>query len=175
MQASEKRLDAVCCEGRNTLTQRREEREKRENEERKEQEKVNIWLRFLSFFACPVSILKNIVHVKSYARPAPPGLEGGPAPHRWRALKGLQARCRRCSASVLRRGPRQGRCGDAEAARGEGGKRKLSRRRRRTRKLEGLKNSKPMPWWLRAVSVRFPPSDASIRLQKSMRLRWCTR
>ena len=79
MQASEKRLDAVCCEGRNTLTQRREEREKRENEERKEQEKVNIWLRFLSFFACPVSILKNIVHVKSYARPAPPGLEHGAA------------------------------------------------------------------------------------------------
>ena len=154
-----------------------ERRERKERKRRKKRTRKSKHLAAISqFLRLPsVHLEKQRVHVKSYARPAPPGLEGGPAPHRWRALKGLQARCRRCSASVLRRGPRQGQCGDAEAARGEGGKRKLSRRRRRIRKLEGLKNSKPMPWWLRAVSVRFPPSDASIRLQKSMRLRWCTR
>ena len=48
-----------------------------------------------------------------YARPAPGLLEGGPAPRFRGALEVL------CSAPGVRSGPRQGRCGDAEAARGK--------------------------------------------------------
>ena len=159
--SGEKPSTPCVCEGKNTLAQGRE---KRENGERGKKTKEKMASDFLVTFSsgfCSPSILKQTqVHVKSYARPAPPpGLEGGPASRRRRALKELQACCRRRSASVFRRGPRQGRCGDAEAARGE--ERRVLSRRRREKGLK-KKNSKPMPWCL--PRFRASDSDAPVPL-----------